>query len=65
MNYKMHQNRTEHWTVVSGAASVTNRDKDTLLTDNQQIYIPIGVIHALENPGKSPLELIELNLGHI
>jgi mannose-1-phosphate guanylyltransferase len=59
----MHHHRAEHWIVVSGTAKVTNGDKDILLTENQSTYIPVGVVHALENPGKVPLELIEVQSG--
>lgn len=63
LSVQMHHHRAEHWIVVSGTAKVTNGDKDILLTENQSTYIPIGVIHALENPGKVPLELIEVQSG--
>lgn len=63
LSVQMHHHRAEHWIVVSGTAKVTNGDKDILITENQSTYIPIGVIHALENPGKVPLELIEVQSG--
>ena len=63
LSVQMHHHRAEHWVVVSGAAKVTNGDKTILLTENQSTYIPIGVIHALENPGKVELELIEVQSG--
>jgi mannose-1-phosphate guanylyltransferase len=63
LSVQMHHHRAEHWIVVSGTAKVTNGDKDILLTENQSTYIPVGVIHALENPGKVPLELIEVQSG--
>ena len=63
LSVQMHHHRAEHWIVVSGTAMVTNGDKDILLTENQSTYIPIGVIHALENPGKVDLELIEVQSG--
>ena len=63
LSVQMHHHRAEHWIVVSGCAMVTNGDKDILLTENQSTYIPIGVIHALENPGKVDLELIEVQSG--
>jgi Mannose-6-phosphate isomerase len=59
----MHQNRAEHWVVVSGTARVTLADKIKLVTENESIYIPIGMIHALENSGKLPLEIIEVQSG--
>ena len=63
LSIQMHHHRAEHWVVVSGTAKVTNGDKEILVTENQSTYIPIGVIHALENPGKMPLELIEVQSG--
>ena len=63
LSVQMHHHRAEHWIVVSGTAKVTNGDKDLLLTENQSTYIPVGVIHALENPGRVPLELIEVQSG--
>jgi mannose-1-phosphate guanylyltransferase len=63
LSVQMHHHRAEHWIVVSGTAKVTNGDNTLLLSENQSTYIPIGVIHALENPGKIPLELIEVQSG--
>ncbi|RTR35958.1 mannose-1-phosphate guanylyltransferase/mannose-6-phosphate isomerase [Shewanella canadensis] len=63
LSIQMHHHRAEHWIVVSGTAKVTNGDNDILLTENQSTYIPVGVVHALENPGKVPLELIEVQSG--
>lgn len=63
LSVQMHHHRAEHWIVVSGTAKVTNGDKNILLTENQSTYIPVGVIHALENPGKVDLELIEVQSG--
>ena len=63
LSVQMHHHRAEHWIVVSGTAKVTNGEKDILLTENQSTYIPIGVVHALENPGKVDLELIEVQSG--
>ncbi len=63
LSIQMHHHRAEHWIVVSGTANVTVNGKDTLLTENQSVYIPLGAIHALENPGKIPLELIEVQSG--
>ena len=59
----MHHHRAEHWIVVSGTARVTCGEQVQLLTENQSIYIPLGEKHALENPGKVPLELIEVQSG--
>jgi mannose-1-phosphate guanylyltransferase len=63
LSIQMHHHRAEHWIVVSGTANVTVDGKDTLLSENQSVYIPLGAIHALENPGKIPLELIEVQSG--
>ena len=63
LSVQMHHHRAEHWIVVSGTARVTNGDKIFLLSENESTYIPIGVTHALENPGKVELELIEVQSG--
>ena len=58
-----HLHRAEHWVVLSGTAEVTLDNKKFLLTENQSTFIPIGSIHMLENPGKIPLELLEVGSG--
>ena len=63
LSVQMHHHRAEHWIVVSGSAKVTNDEKTFLLAENESTYIPVGVIHALENPGKVNLELIEVQSG--
>ena len=63
LSVQMHHHRAEHWVVVSGTARVTNGDKTFLLSENESTYIPVGAIHALENPGKVELELIEVQSG--
>ena len=63
LSMQMHHHRAEHWVVVSGTARITNGKKQYLLSENQSTYIPIGEIHSLENPGKIPLELIEIQSG--
>ncbi|MBQ4828182.1 mannose-1-phosphate guanylyltransferase/mannose-6-phosphate isomerase [Alteromonas sp. MMG017] len=63
LSVQMHHHRAEHWIVVSGSANVTIDDKTKLVTENESVYIPIGSVHALENPGKIPLELIEVQSG--
>ncbi len=63
LSLQMHNHRSEHWIVVTGTAKVTNGEKVVLLTKNQSAYIPTGTVHALENPGKTPLELIEVQTG--
>jgi mannose-1-phosphate guanylyltransferase/mannose-6-phosphate isomerase len=63
LSLQMHHHRAEHWVVVSGTALVTCGDKEILLTENESTYIPIGMTHRLENPGKLPLHLIEVQSG--
>ena len=63
LSLQMHHHRAEHWVVVRGTARVTRGDEVLLLTENQSTYIPLGVKHRLENPGKVPLELIEVQSG--
>ena len=63
LSVQMHHHRAEHWIVVSGTAKVTIDEKTVLLSENQSTYIPIGAVHALENPGKLPLEMIEVQSG--
>ncbi|MDB2510471.1 mannose-1-phosphate guanylyltransferase/mannose-6-phosphate isomerase, partial [Pseudomonadales bacterium] len=63
LSVQMHRYRAEHWIVVSGTAEVTNGDKIFLLAENESTYIPVGVVHALKNPSKIPLELIEVQSG--
>lgn len=63
LSLQLHHHRAEHWIVVSGTAGVTCGEESKLLSENQSIYIPIGVTHSLENPGKVPLELIEVQSG--
>ena len=63
LSVQMHHHRAEHWIVVSGTARVTNGEKNFLLSENESTYIPVGVVHALENPGKVNLELIEVQTG--
>ena len=63
LSLQMHHHRAEHWIVVSGTAEVTNGDQVILLTENQSTYIPLGTTHRLANPGKVPLEIIEVQSG--
>lgn len=63
LSVQMHHHRAEHWIVVSGTAKVTNGDKTYLIVENESTYIPIGQVHALENPGKIDLEMIEVQSG--
>lgn len=63
LSLQMHHHRAEHWIVVSGTAKVTRGEETFLLTENQSAYIPLGVTHRLENPGKVALEIIEVQSG--
>jgi len=63
LSVQMHNHRAEHWIVVSGEARVTNGDKTFLLSENESTFIPVGIVHALENPGEVELELIEVQSG--
>jgi mannose-1-phosphate guanylyltransferase/mannose-6-phosphate isomerase len=63
LSLQKHHHRAEHWIVVSGTAEVTNGDQVLLLTENQSTYIPAGQVHRLANPGKVPLEIIEVQSG--
>lgn len=63
LSLQKHHHRAEHWIVVSGTAEVTCGDKTLLLTENQSTYIPLGEVHRLANPGKVPLEIIEVQSG--
>lgn len=63
LSLQMHHHRAEHWIVVSGTAEVVNGDQVLLLTENQSTYIPVGQRHRLTNPGRTPLELIEVQSG--
>ena len=63
LSLQMHHHRAEHWVVVRGTAEVVNGEETMLLTEDQSTYIPIGAKHRLSNPGKYPLELIEVQSG--
>jgi mannose-1-phosphate guanylyltransferase / mannose-6-phosphate isomerase len=63
LSLQSHFHRAEHWIVVSGTARVTIDNTITMLTENQSIYIPLGAVHRMENPGQIPLELIEVQSG--
>ncbi|MDN2665807.1 mannose-1-phosphate guanylyltransferase/mannose-6-phosphate isomerase [Vibrio sp. 14N.309.X.WAT.E.F5] len=63
LSLQMHHHRAEHWVVVAGTAKVTNDEKTYLVEEDQSTYIPLGHIHSLENPGDSPLEMIEVQTG--
>lgn len=63
LSLQKHYHRAEHWVVVRGTAEVTVDDRVTLVHENEAIYLPIGCVHRLANPGKIPLELIEVQVG--
>ncbi|WP_428032114.1 mannose-1-phosphate guanylyltransferase/mannose-6-phosphate isomerase [Ancylobacter sp.] len=63
LSLQSHYHRSEHWIVVSGTARITIDGKAQLLTENQSVYIPLGAVHRMENPGKVPMVLIEVQTG--
>jgi len=63
LSLQSHVHRAEHWIVVSGTARVTIDNEVSLVTENQSVYVPLGVRHRLENPGKVDLRLIEVQTG--
>jgi mannose-1-phosphate guanylyltransferase/mannose-6-phosphate isomerase len=63
LSLQMHHHRAEHWIVVQGTARITCNEKTFLLSENESTYIPIGATHRIENPGKMPLHLIEVQSG--
>ena len=63
LSLQSHFHRAEHWVVVSGTARVTVGEKVEVLGENQSVYIPLGAVHRMENPGKVPMVLIEVQTG--
>ena len=63
LSLQSHHHRSEHWIVVEGTAKVTVDDEVKLVSENQSVYVPLGAIHRLENPGKVPMVLIEVQTG--
>jgi len=63
LSLQMHHHRAEHWIVVEGSAVVTRDEETMLLSENESVYLPLGATHRLENPGKIPLRLIEVQSG--
>jgi len=63
LSLQMHHHRAEHWVVVSGTAKVTRGEDVMLVSENESTYIPLGTKHRLENPGKVPLYLVEVQSG--
>jgi mannose-1-phosphate guanylyltransferase/mannose-6-phosphate isomerase len=64
LSLQMHQSRNEHWIVVSGTAKIVNGDRTITLEENQSTYVPKETMHRLENPGKEPLHIIEVQMGN-
>jgi mannose-1-phosphate guanylyltransferase/mannose-6-phosphate isomerase len=63
LSLQSHVHRSEHWIVVAGTARVTVDDEVKLVSENQSVYVPLGVVHRMENPGKVAMELIEVQTG--
>jgi len=63
LSLQLHHHRAEHWIVVAGTAQITRGEEVFLLEENQSTYIPLGVKHRVENPGKIPLHIIEVQSG--
>jgi mannose-6-phosphate isomerase-like protein (cupin superfamily) len=63
LSLQKHYHRAEHWIVVRGTAEVTIGDEIKTVYENQSVYVPIGAVHRLANPGKIPLELVEIQTG--
>ena len=63
LSVQKHHHRSEHWVIVKGTAIVSKGDETMLLSENESTYIPLGVIHSLENPGVIPLEMVEVQTG--
>jgi mannose-1-phosphate guanylyltransferase/mannose-1-phosphate guanylyltransferase/mannose-6-phosphate isomerase len=63
LSLQKHFHRAEHWVVVNGTAIVTRDDEEILLRENESVFVPLGCMHRLENPGKVPLNLIEIQSG--
>ena len=63
LSLQSHTHRSEHWIVVDGTIRVTVDDKIQLLTESQSVFIPLGAVHRMENPGKVPMILIEVQTG--
>jgi len=63
LSLQMHHHRAEHWVVVHGTAKIRRGEDEMMLSEDQSTYIPIGTAHRLENPGKIPLHLIEVQSG--
>ena len=63
LSLQKHFHRAEHWVVVRGTAEVTRNDETIIVHETESIYLPIGCVHRMANPGKIPLEIIEVQVG--
>jgi len=63
LSLQSHNHRSEHWIVVEGTAKVTIDEDVKLVTEGQSVYVPLGAVHRMENPGKLPMLLIEVQIG--
>jgi mannose-1-phosphate guanylyltransferase/mannose-6-phosphate isomerase len=63
LSLQKHHHRAEHWVVVRGTAEVTRNDETIIVHETESIYLPIGCIHRMANPGKIPLEIVEVQVG--
>jgi mannose-1-phosphate guanylyltransferase/mannose-6-phosphate isomerase len=63
LSLQMHHHRAEHWVVMQGTARVTRNDEEFLVPENESTFIPQGAVHRIENPGKVPLHIIEVQSG--
>jgi mannose-1-phosphate guanylyltransferase/mannose-6-phosphate isomerase len=63
LSLQSHHHRSEHWIVVAGTAEVTMGEEVKLVTENEGVYIPLGAVHRMANPGKLPMYLIEVQTG--
>jgi mannose-1-phosphate guanylyltransferase/mannose-6-phosphate isomerase len=63
LSYQLHYHRSEHWVIIEGTAKITREDSSEILIENQSTYIPVGMKHRVENPGRIPLKIIEVQNG--
>lgn len=63
LSLQSHHHHAEHWIVVEGTARITVGDEVRLISENQSVYVPLGAVHRLENPGRMPMVLIEVQTG--
>lgn len=63
LSLQKHFHRSEHWVVIEGSALVTRNESRSVLNENESIFLPVGCVHRLENPGRIPLTIIEVQIG--